>query len=419
MKNALVLTLALFCLIINSSIAQWINTGVTATTVNAITLSGSNVFISTNGGVPLSGVFRSTNNGINWTRVITGLSNDNIYSLAASGSNLFAGTYNGVYRSTDNGTNWLAAKNGLTYPTVWSLAILGTNLFAGTYYGGVYRSTDNGTSWTAVNTGLTNNYVYALTVLGSNLVAGTGGGVFISSNNGTSWTNAGFANNSVSALFVSGTSLYAGTYNGIYRSTDNGLNWTTLGTNGLSQTDIRAFTVHGTNIFAGTWGNGVFLLENNAAKWTAVNTGLPANPLTGGANSRVHAIAVAGAYLLIGIDDGFGGITDGLWRRPLSEIITSVENNENSLPIHFNLMQNYPNPFNPQTNINYQLPIGGHVTLKVYDTIGKEVGVLLNGEMPAGFHQIKFDASNLTSGIYFYQLRIGSFVSTKKLILIK
>jgi hypothetical protein len=97
-------------------------------------------------------------------------------SLAANGSNLFAGTeHGGVFRSSNNGTSWTAVNTGLTNTIVRSFAVSGSNLFAGTHGGGVFLSTNNGTSWTAVNTGLSNfTTVYALAVSGSNLFAGTG-----------------------------------------------------------------------------------------------------------------------------------------------------------------------------------------------------------------------------------------------------
>ena len=128
--------------------------------------------------------------------------------LAASGTNLFAGTYVGVFLSTNNGTSWTEVNSGLTNTNVRSLAVSGTNLFAGTHGGGVFLSTNNGASWTAVNNGLVSPFVYAFAVSGGNLFAGTlgnGGGVFLSTNNGTSWTlvNNGLTSINVYALAVS------------------------------------------------------------------------------------------------------------------------------------------------------------------------------------------------------------------------
>jgi hypothetical protein len=92
---------------------------------------------------------------------------------------------------------------------------------------------------------------------------------------------------------------------------------------------------------------------------------------------------------------------------------------ENISAVDFNLMQNYPNPFNPSTVISYQLPVSSDVTLKVYDIIGKKIATLVNEYTLAGKYEVEFNASTLPSGVYFYQLKAGSYVSTKKMILLK
>ncbi|MBM4166225.1 MAG: T9SS type A sorting domain-containing protein, partial [Ignavibacteria bacterium] len=88
--------------------------------------------------------------------------------------------------------------------------------------------------------------------------------------------------------------------------------------------------------------------------------------------------------------------------------------------------QNYPNPFNPTTTIRFEIPVGAihelplQTTLKIYNVLGQEVATLLNNEtMEEGMHEIQFDASGLSSGIYFYRLHAGTFLETKKMILVK
>jgi hypothetical protein len=88
-------------------------------------------------------------------------------------------------------------------------------------------------------------------------------------------------------------------------------------------------------------------------------------------------------------------------------------------PEEFSLEQNYPNPFNPSTSIQYRVSSTSNVSLKVYDVLGNEVATLVNEEKPAGSYEVKFDASGLSSGIYFYKLQSGSFVETKKMLLLK
>jgi hypothetical protein len=89
------------------------------------------------------------------------------------------------------------------------------------------------------------------------------------------------------------------------------------------------------------------------------------------------------------------------------------------MPLSFNLSQNYPNPFNPSTKIKYQIPELSFVTLKVYDVLGNEVAALVNEEKPVGSYELEFNATSLPSGIYFYRLQAGSFVETKKMVLLK
>lgn len=100
--------------------------------------------------------------------------------------------------------------------------------------------------------------------------------------------------------------------------------------------------------------------------------------------------------------------------------VTGTGEDENvSPPREFALNQNYPNPFNPTTVISYQLPAAGKVTLKVYDILGNEIAALVNQEQPAGMYEVKFDASGLSSGVYFYRLSTGSFTETKKMMLLR
>lgn len=90
-----------------------------------------------------------------------------------------------------------------------------------------------------------------------------------------------------------------------------------------------------------------------------------------------------------------------------------------SLPETFELYQNYPNPFNPLTIIQFRIPNSEFVSLKVYDVIGNEVATLIDEYKPAGMHNVQFTMNNLTSGVYFYQLKAGSFTETKKMILLR
>jgi len=103
----------------------------------------------------------------------------------------------------------------------------------------------------------------------------------------------------------------------------------------------------------------------------------------------------------------------------LVRIDTTVGVNDFSVPIEYILSQNFPNPFNPSTTIKYQILELSFVTLKVYDVLGNEITILVNEEKPVGSYEVSWNASNLPSGIYYYQLASGSFVETKKMVMTK
>jgi len=97
---------------------------------------------------------------------------------------------------------------------------------------------------------------------------------------------------------------------------------------------------------------------------------------------------------------------------------------EMALPKSYSLSQNYPNPFNPSTNIKFELPQASRVVLRIYNTLGQEVLTLVNQQMTAGVHAIQWDALDdsgvrVSSGLYIYQLRAGSFTATKRMTLMK
>jgi len=137
-----------------------------------------------------------------------------------------------------------------------------------------------------------------------------------------------------------------------------------------------------------------------------------------------------GSYKICLVDDKIYSINfDGLAILQ-NNLPTEVENEEES-DIQFELFQNYPNPFNPSTTIRYSIPAveTGHpanagqvvpsVRLVVYDILGREVETLVNQKQKPGNYEVNFDGSSLTSGLYFYKLSVGSFVKTKKMILLK
>lgn len=99
--------------------------------------------------------------------------------------------------------------------------------------------------------------------------------------------------------------------------------------------------------------------------------------------------------------------------------IQSVESKSSKIPGPFTLFQNYPNPFNPSTTIRYELPKPSHVVLNLFNSVGQEVARLVDQQQQAGHHEVRFDARNFPSGVYFYRLSTGHFSQTKQLVLIR
>ena len=135
---------------------------------------------------------------------------------------------------------------------------------------------------------------------------------------------------------------------------------------------------------------------------------------------RVPAAAHADGELLLSVNRrGEGSAVVSRIRLKEGASAFGVEPLTAEVPTAYQLAQNYPNPFNPSTVIRYQLPAAGRVSLKVYDTAGREVATLVNGQQQAGSYEARFDATGLSSGVYFYQLRSGEFTRTNKMVLLK
>jgi hypothetical protein len=244
--------------------------------------SGTKIFAGGERGISLS-----TNNGTTWTlilRLMSVYTSGIVYALAVSDSDIFAGVdaaagVGEIYLSTDNGISWKNASAGINFGKISSFAVIsngagGNDVFAGADRG-VYLSTNTGTSWIAVNNGLTDSAVTSLAVIGTNLFAGTRGGVFASANYGTTWSsvNSGLTSNEISSLAVSGTDIFAGTWNqGVFLSEDYGMTWTSVD-NGLHENGVNALACIGAYVYAGTMDDGIYCSTDNGAIWNAVNSG--------------------------------------------------------------------------------------------------------------------------------------------------
>jgi len=419
--------------------------GLSNPNVKALCVNGVVLFAGTYGGV-----FRSTDGGEHWSKTSSGMKIVVVEALASGGGTLYAGGINGVFRSTNRGDSWSdvvscwapsLAIEGMklylgttghvfysfddcaTWNLLWlggaegmvcALAVNGTELLAGMARDGVLRiGIPTPGAGIVTTTDLKDTAVYALAVSGTNLFAGTERGVFRSTNGGINWTavNSGLTKFEVLALAVQGSNLFAGTKEGgMFLSTDDGGTWTPADS-GLTDADILSFAISGDNLFAGTWQGGVFLSSDNGTSWSAVNDGLTDSPDQ--VSSVVHALAIVGTDLYAGTRGA------GVWRRPLSEMVVSVENTPTELPSSYSLHQSFPNPFNPSTTIRFSLPKGAHVTVTVFNSLGQYIAVLVQGEQEAGNHEVRFDASHLPSGVYFYRMQAGDFIKTRTFVLLR
>ena len=431
------------------------NSGLTDLFVSSLLYHNGYLFAGTNGGV-----FRSSNNGLSWIPVNSGIYPP-ITSLMYINNKLFAATQNyGILVSTDNGSNWSRLKGffdlsqgyplvsyfGYRGETVNSLACKiyssSQSLFVAGTNGGVYRSVDWGTSWDG--SGITSEKVNSVLInpaTVSEIDAGTDNGVYYSTDYGRSWNSSGLMNVRVNSIWEKGGVMIAGTTQGIYFGDLFKLMWTPLWLDPVNTVIVfgnylyqatstgiylwdehggwlsdsyglvnkgfaRSFTGYGNNIYTAVFGTGVFSSINGTTNnWIRINTGLD--------ETDISSLTASNDFLFAGTYYG------GLWRRPISEVITSVEKGFDIIPSAFELNQNYPNPFNPTTIIKFSLPKISYTTLKIYNALGEEVAVLLSKELMPGKHSITWNATNLSSGVYFYRLTAGVFNKTCKMVIIK
>lgn len=394
------------------------------------------------------GIRKSTDDGQTWQNVASAFNGRTIEE--AFDGNLYASIWffpqnEALYRSTDGGTVWLTA--GYSVPSgnnIFSIAIKPGNpdysIFLGTR-NGIVRSTNSGSNFQSANTGIpANSWVRDIEIdsLG-NIAAATTNGVFISTNNGDQWqpvTGISSEDTIVTLKFDyplstqdgGSTSLYLGSDKGsLYKSfADNVYLTATLLAvfgNGEISTDwvgvlqILNEKLHGVAVFPKEENvGGVYVSTEPAAGFVKQNNGLPLNPKVSALSGRVvqnrndeHVELYAGLY-----ENQSGGAK--IFKRIF---VVSVDELNSSIPDKFMLNQNYPNPFNPGTRISWQLPVGGNTVLKVFDVIGKEITTLVDEYKPAGSYEVEFNASGLSSGVYYYRVITGEYIQTRKMIILR
>lgn len=264
---------------------------ITALAINPVT--PSTVYAGTRS----SGVFKSTNGGVSWSKVNNGLTSTSVLALAIdpqTPSTVYMNTDgNGVFKSINGGASWSAINNGLDSIYVSTFAIdpqTPSTIYIGTTYGSLFKSTNGGTSWYAVSDDLTSVPVHTLAIdpqTPSTIYAGGTdyywGGVFKSTNGGVSWSavNNGLTNMYVYALAIDPQTpsiIYAGTdySGGVFKSTNSGASWSKIN-DGLDAFYVSTLVIDPqtpSTIYAGTTYDGVFKSSNGGMSWSAVSNGL-------------------------------------------------------------------------------------------------------------------------------------------------
>lgn len=207
------------------------------------------------------------------------------------------------------------------------------------------------------------------------------------------------------------------------RSSDEGINWEqdTCITDNLDSSYLPSVVVSGFVVHV-VWANeqpGNREIYYKRSTDAGTNWEQDIQLTNASEESWLPSVSLSGSILHVVWRDERDGNREIYYKRNPNANVTEIENFITNLPTELNLAQNYPNPLNPVTTIKYSIPQRSNVTLKVYDILGNEVAVLVNEEKERGVYTVNFDASGLASGMYLYRLQAGSFVETKKMILLK
>ncbi len=385
-------------------------------------------------------VYRTTDGGNSWavqdTVYTFGLS---LYTLNDTTA-LFSDYGRGIRRTSDGGATWSTVYN--TNFSFYDIKFL--NASTGFAVGDanssgdtsvVAKTTDAGKTWTIISkpyTGITSNGYYDFE--GLSLVDAShfwavsyGASIYYSTDGGYSWSFNDSIRVSDSGQplrdiqFVNADSGWAvGGISGdavMAQTTDGGAHWSS---------SILSYSFSGGSIEEIHMINsqkGWFVSKSNGPSWLAKTTDggttwsdqTPAS--ASGSFTGFYSMSVVNDTVAYAVGNVYPNIS--YVYKTTSGGVTAVENTSSGKITKFYLAQNYPNPFNPTTLIKYQMPKDGFVTIKLYDILGREVKTLVNEYQTAGSYDINFNAEDLASGVYIYQMRAGDFLSSKKLVLMK
>lgn len=389
------------------------------------------------GGTQDNGVVISTNNGANWN-IVTGGDGYDCDIDKSNPSRMFC-RFNGSFSKTTNwGVNWSPAGTGLNGSiNISNIENDGTPNIAPFLYIGngnkIFESTDMGSTWTQFTSQTFNTNVWRInaakylssqTVIYSILWNGGNPNyddmLWVYDNG--SWYNRAAGLPLVPLRYVAqhprnNNKAYALTENfqsnqKVFKTTNRGINWSNI-TGDLPNIPVMDLVPHpvNDNILFLASDYGMWKTSNGGSNWFRWTAGMPVgNKITeleyidSVSNGKFYIMAAShgrGAWIRDGANDNFVGF------------------NNNETPAKFSLSQNYPNPFNPATTIKFSLAWAENVNIKVYDITGKVVSELVNSRFKEGSHTVKFDGSNLASGVYFYRITTSRFSDVKKMILVK
>jgi choice-of-anchor A domain-containing protein/uncharacterized repeat protein (TIGR01451 family) len=381
--------------------SSWNHSGsIAGEIVNSMSSSSNGAVIA---GTMSGNIYRA--NGQSWDKISGALDAEAVWTTVTVNDNLFAGTDKGIFTTVDDGKNW--TNVGLEGMDVRSVVVdKAGNMFAAAWGKGVYVSNDKGATWKETNNGLGCLEVQALAVdNGGALYAGTfGGGVFKYESAGGQWVNTNLGYNFIWSLNVTANGcLFAGAYGaGTFALAANAKDWKQTN-NGLEAKYIYSVTSDKKgNVYANSFEGGVYATSDNGNSWK----------LLGMEGQKVSSIFFDPAAEKVLAASGSGAIFESV------NGVTAV-NEVEAMPANFELKQNYPNPFNPSTIISFNIAESGLYSMKIFNILGQEVASLFNKELTKGIHQVRFDAGNLSSGVYIYKLTGKNISSVKKMMLQK